>query len=95
MIDSIIRFFVFDTKSDKKLRAEYAEQLALHQKLKNEVREAKIELSRGAIILREAEIKTLFAAMGREYTTEDAAPYFDFDAQQFDFVKQIKNLSIH
>lgn len=35
---------------------------------------------------RETEIKTLFAAIGREYSEEKAKPYFDYSDEQFAFI---------
>ncbi len=37
-------------------------------------------------LAREAEIKTLFAVLGREYSEEKAKPYFEFTDEQFAFI---------
>jgi hypothetical protein len=54
-----------------------------NERLKTENAQFKAESEAAKKSARETEIKTLFAAIGREYSEEKAKPYFEFNAEQF------------
>lgn len=54
-----------------------------NERLKTENAQFKAESEAAKKSARETEIKTLFAAIGREYSEEKAKPYFEFSAEQF------------
>ena len=54
-----------------------------NERLKTENAQFKAESEAAKKSARETEIKTLFAAIGREYSEEKAKPYFEFSVEQF------------
>jgi hypothetical protein len=52
-------------------------------RLKNENSQFKADAEAAQKVVRETEIKNLFAAIGRDYSEATAAPYFSFNAEQF------------
>jgi hypothetical protein len=56
--------------------------------LKAQISELQAQAKKATKCAREIEIKNLFSALGREFKEEEAAPYFEFSAEQFALISK-------
>ena len=72
------------TKQESEMTPEEAKALQdENAALKTELAQFKAKVEQVEKSARETEIKSLFTALGREYSEEKAKPYFEFSADQF------------